>query len=84
MDSCRIDGRGEKITQTRLLLPSPSSFSVASRAEIRENVTRIDEISDRNYRIAVQNPEAPEPSVSEKFTAVRFGREAGQRFGRQR
>jgi len=31
MDSCRIDGRGEKITQTRLLLPSPSSFSVASK-----------------------------------------------------
>jgi hypothetical protein len=66
------------------VLTPHADYHHLARAEIRENVTRIDEISDRNYRMAIQNPEAPEPSVSEKFTAVRFGREAGQRFGRQR
>lgn len=42
------------------------------RAEIRENVTRIDEIADRNYRLAIENPESPELSVSEKFAIARF------------
>jgi hypothetical protein len=42
------------------------------RAEIRENVTRIDEISDRNYRLAIENPEVPRLSVAEKFTIVRY------------
>ena len=42
------------------------------KAEIRENITRIDEISDRNYRLAMEHPEVPELSVSEKFTIVRY------------
>lgn len=42
------------------------------RAEIRENVTRIDEISERNYRLAIENPELPRLSVSEKFAIVRY------------
>jgi len=42
-------------------------------AEIRENVTRIDEISDRNYRLAIENPEVPRLSVAEKFTISRYG-----------
>ena len=41
-------------------------------AEIRENVARIDEISDRNYRLAMENPEVPRLSVAEKFTIVRY------------
>jgi Domain of unknown function (DUF4407) len=43
------------------------------RAEIRENETRIDEISDRNYRLAMENPEVPRLSVAEKFAICRFG-----------
>ena len=54
------------------------------RAEIRENIARIDEISDRNYRLAIENPELPEPSVAEKFAFARFGgtrvRSASGRF----
>ena len=42
------------------------------RAEIRENVARIDEISERNYRLAIENPEVPRLSVAEKFTIVRY------------
>jgi hypothetical protein len=42
------------------------------QAEIRENVARIDEISDRNYRLAIENPEVPRLSVAEKFTIVRY------------
>ena len=42
------------------------------KAEIRENIARIDEISDRNYRMAMEHPEVPELSVSEKFTIVRY------------
>jgi len=42
------------------------------KAEIRENVARIDEISDRNYRLAMEHPEVPELSVPEKFTIVRY------------
>ena len=42
------------------------------RAEIRENVARIDEISERNYRLAMENPEVPRLSVAEKFTIVRY------------
>jgi len=42
------------------------------QAEIRENVARIDEISDRNYRLAMENPEIPRLSVAEKFTIVRY------------
>jgi len=42
-------------------------------AEIRENITRIDEISERNYRLAMENPEVPRLSVAEKFTICRFG-----------
>jgi hypothetical protein len=41
-------------------------------AEIRENVARIDEISERNYRLAMENPEVPRLSVAEKFTIVRY------------
>jgi hypothetical protein len=41
-------------------------------AEIRENVARIDEIADRNYRLAMDHPERPELSVSEKFAIVRY------------
>src|SRR5206468_4270007 len=40
-------------------------------AEIRENIARIDELADRNYRRAMEDPENDEPSVSEKFTRVR-------------
>src|SRR5260370_14495948 len=42
------------------------------KAEIRENVARIDEISDKNFRLAIEHPEAPELSVSEKFAIARF------------
>ena len=42
------------------------------QAEIRENCTRIDELSDRNYRLAMENPEIPRLSVAEKFTIVRY------------
>lgn len=42
------------------------------KAEIRENIARIDEISDRNYRLAMEYPDVPELSVSEKFTVVRY------------
>lgn len=66
------------------VLTPHSDYHHLARAEIRENVARIDEISDRNYRMAMQNPETPEPSVVEKFTAVRFGRDAASaRFRRQ-
>jgi hypothetical protein len=55
----------------KLLTPHVDYHHLAS-AEIRENVTRIDEISDRNYQRAMLNPEVPELSVSEKFTIVRY------------
>ena len=42
------------------------------KAEIRERIAQIDEISDRNYRLAMENPEVPRLSVGEKFTAVRY------------
>jgi hypothetical protein len=42
------------------------------KAEIRENIARIDEISDRNYQLAMEYPDVPELSVSEKFTIVRY------------
>lgn len=42
------------------------------RAEIRENIARIDEISDRNYRLAMESPEVPTLSVAEKFMIVRY------------
>ena len=42
------------------------------KAEIRENIARIDEISDRNYRLAMEYPDVPELSVSEKFIVVRY------------
>lgn len=42
------------------------------RAEIRENVARIDEISERNFRLAMENPEVPRLSVAEKFTIVGY------------
>jgi hypothetical protein len=42
------------------------------QAEIRENCTRIDELSDRNYRLAIDNPEVPQLSVAEKFTTVQY------------
>ena len=41
-------------------------------AEIRERVAQIDELSDRNYCLAIENPEIPRLSVAEKFTAARF------------
>jgi len=31
------------------------------KAEIRENIARIDEISARNYRLAMEYPDVPEP-----------------------
>ena len=55
----------------KLLTPHADYHHLAS-AEIRENVARIDEISDRNYRLAIERPESPELSVSEKFAIVRF------------
>jgi hypothetical protein len=42
------------------------------QAEIRENVARIDEISDRNYRLAMENPEIARYSAAEKFAIVRY------------
>ncbi len=42
------------------------------QAEIRENCARIDELSERNYRLAMQDPEVPRLSVAEKFTIVRY------------
>ena len=43
------------------------------KACIRENITHIDEISDLNYRQAMEDPERPQLSVAEKFAIVRFG-----------
>lgn len=42
------------------------------KAEIRENQARIDELGERNYRLAMENPEIPRLSVAEKFTIVRY------------
>jgi hypothetical protein len=42
------------------------------QAEIRENCARIDELSDRNYRLAMENPEIPRLSVAEKFAIVKY------------
>jgi hypothetical protein len=56
----------------KLLTPHVDYHHLVS-AEIRENVTRIDEIGDRNYRLAIENPEQPHLSVSEKFARVRYG-----------
>ena len=55
----------------KLLTPHADYHHLAS-AEIRENVAKIDEISDRNYRLAMEHPERPELSVSEKFASVRY------------
>jgi hypothetical protein len=67
------------------LLTPHADYHHLARAEIRENVARIDEISERNYRLAIDSPETPELSVSEKFTAVRFGHVSGSsRFGKPR
>ena len=55
----------------KLLTPHADYHHLAN-AEIRENVARIDEISDRNYRLAMENPEIPRLSVAEKFTIVRY------------
>lgn len=41
-------------------------------ADMRENIARVDAISDRNYSVAVEDPTWPEPSVAEKFSRVRF------------
>jgi hypothetical protein len=54
------------------VLTPHSDYNHLVKAEIRENVTRIDEIGDRNYRLAIESPETPELSVSEKFTIVRY------------
>lgn len=69
----------------KLLTPHTDYHHLAA-AEIRENIARIDEISERNYRLAMENPETPEPSVSEKFAKVRFGRVSpiGTSFGKER
>jgi Domain of unknown function (DUF4407) len=55
----------------KLLTPHVDYHHLVS-AEIRENVARIDEISERNYRLAMEHPERPELSVSEKFAIVRY------------
>lgn len=55
----------------KLLTPHVDYHHLVS-AEIRENIARIDEISDRNYRLAMENPERPELSVSEKFAKIRY------------
>jgi hypothetical protein len=55
----------------KILTPHVDYHHLVS-AEIRENVARIDEISDRNYRLAIENPETPRLSVAEKFTNVRY------------
>ena len=55
------------------------------KAGIRENVTRVDEISDLNYRLAMENPELPELSVAEKFGIVLYAPASPVSvFGRQR
>ena len=58
----------------KLLTPHLWTTTTWSRLRSREElkVTRIDEISDRNYRLAMENPEAPVLSVAEKFTKVRY------------
>ena len=50
----------------------PGARRPGDEAEAGERVTQIDEISDRNYRLAMENPEVPRSSVAEKFTAVRY------------
>ncbi len=42
------------------------------RAEMRENIARADELSDRNYQLAIEEPERPQLSVSEKLAIVRY------------
>jgi hypothetical protein len=37
------------------------------KADIRERCARIDELGERNYRLAIENPEVPRLSVAEKF-----------------
>ncbi len=54
------------------LLTPHSDYQHLVAAEIRENVTRIDEISDRNYQRAMANPETPDSSVAEKFARGRY------------
>lgn len=62
-----------EMTPALLKLMTPhSDYNHLVKAEIRENRARIDELGDRNYRLAIENPETPELSVSEKFTIVRF------------
>jgi hypothetical protein len=62
----------EMTPATMKLLTPHVDYHHLVNAEIRENVTRIDEIADRNYRLAIENPEAPGLSVAEKFAKVRY------------
>ena len=69
------------------LLTPHSDYNHLVKAEIRENRARIDELGDRNYRLAMENPEIPELSVSEKFTRVRYSPVSNTRefkFGNRR
>ena len=62
-----------EMTPALLKLFTPhSDYNHLVKAEIRENITRIDEIGDRNYRLAMDHPELPELSVAEKFAKVRY------------
>jgi len=55
----------------RILTPR-SDYDHLVYAEMRENMTRIDELSEQNYRLAMENPETPELTVPEKFAAVQY------------
>lgn len=74
-----------EMTPAMLKLLTPSSdYHHLVKAEIRENRTRIDELSDRNYRLAMENPEVPRLSVPEKFAIAKYASIAPRSsFGRR-
>jgi len=55
----------------KILTPHVDYHHLVS-AEIRENCTRLDELSDRNHRLAMENPEIPRLSVVEKFIIAKY------------
>jgi hypothetical protein len=55
----------------KILTPHVDYHHLVS-AEIRENCTRLDELSDRNHQLAMENPEMPRLSVIEKFIIAKY------------
>jgi len=53
------------------ILTPHSDYHHLVQAEMRENTARTDELGERNFRLAVENPETPRLSVSEKLSIVK-------------